>query len=124
MGWALGIERVILLMEEQGRPIVAEPPQVFFVMVGASAQRLGFKLVEQLRDAWPELRLEAGLGGGSFKSQFKRADKSGADWAIVLGEGEVERGVVALKPLRLGGEQAEVSIPDLSARLGALLGFT
>ncbi len=124
VGWALGIERVILLMEEQGRPIVAEPPQVFFVMVGASAQRLGFKLVEQLRDAWPELRLEAGLGGGSFKSQFKRADKSGADWAIVLGEGEVERGVVALKPLRLGGEQAEVSIPDLSARLGALLGFT
>ena len=122
VGWALGIERVVLLLEEQGRGIQAEPPQVFFVMVGQAAERLGFRIAETLRDAWPALRLETGLGGGSFKSQFRRADKSGATLAIVLGEGEVERGVVALKPLR-GGEQAEIEIAALPERLGVLLGL-
>ena len=123
VGWALGIERVVLLLEEQGRGVNAEPPHVFFVMVGPVAERLGLKLAEQLRDSWPQLRLEPGLGGGSFKSQFRRADKSGAAVAVVLGDGEAERGVVALKPLRLGGEQAEVEIAALPARLGTLLGF-
>ena len=109
--------------EEQGRGVNAEPPHVFFVMVGPVAERLGLKLAEQLRDTWPQLRLETGLGGGSFTSQFRRADKSGAAVAVVLGDGEAERGVVALKPLRLGGEQAEVEIAALPARLGTLLGF-
>ena len=57
-------------------------------------------MAEQLRDAWPKLRLQINLGGGSFKTQFKRADKSGAQFAIVLGDDEVARGVVALKALR------------------------
>ena len=123
VGWALGIERLVILMEEQGRAITAEPPHVFFVMVGAVAERLALRLAEQLRDAWPALRLETGLGGGSFKSQFRRADKSGAALALVLGDGEVERGVVALKPLRLGGEQEEVPLAELPARIGARLGL-
>lgn len=123
VGWALGIERLVLLLEEQGKGVVAEPPHVFFVMVGPAAERLGLRLAERLRDAWPALRLEAGLGGGSFKSQFRRADKSGATLALVLGEGEVERGVVALKPLRLGGDQEEVGLDALSARVGARLGL-
>ena len=123
VGWALGIERRVILMEEQGRAITAEPPHVFFVMVGAVAERLALRLAEQLRDAWPALRLETGLGGGSFKSQFRRADKSGAALALVLGDGEVERGVVALKPLRLGGEQEEVPLAELPARIGARLGL-
>ena len=123
VGWALGIERVVLLLEEQGRTVTAEPPHVFFVMVGAVAERSGLRIAEQLRDAWPGLRIETGLGGGSFKSQFRRADKSGAAVALVLGEGEVERSVVAVKPLRMGGEQSEVAFAELPARLGALLGL-
>ena len=55
----------------------------------------GFQLAEQLREAWPALRVQVNLGGGRFKTQFKRADKSGAEYALVLGDDEVARGVVA-----------------------------
>lgn len=124
VGWALGIERLVILLEEQGKSVPASPPDVFFVMVGTNAERLGFRLAETLRDAWPALKLETGLGGGSFKSQFRRADKSGASIALVLGDGEAERGVVAIKPLRLAGEQEEVAVGELAERVGARLGLS
>ena len=92
-------------------------------MFGEGVQAEGFKLAERLRDAWPALALQINLGGGSFKTQFKRADKSGAEFAIVLGEEELARGVVALKALRREIAQQDCPISQINERLGALLGL-
>ena len=78
---------------------------------------------ESLRDAWPELGLQVNLGGGSFKTQFKRADKSGAQFAILLGDDEMARGVVGVKALRQELAQEECPIDRISERLGVLLGL-
>ena len=122
IGWALGVERLILLMQELGGSAAAEPPHVYCVLAGSAAAERGLALAERLRDALPWLRLEADLGGGGFKAQFKRADKAGAEVALVLGENELARGVAALKPLRGGGEQQECPLDGLAAHLARLLG--
>jgi histidyl-tRNA synthetase len=123
IGWAMGQERIVMLLEKQGLGLNRERPQVYMVLVGEQTEILGFKLAEQLRDAWPDLKLQINLGGGSFKSQFKRADKSGARFALVLGDDEAARGVVAVKALREDLAQEECPIERISERLGALLGL-
>jgi histidyl-tRNA synthetase len=80
-------------------------------------------LAEQLRDAWPQLALQINLGGGSFKTQFKRADKSGALFALVLGNDEAARGVVAVKALRQESVQEECPLDRINERIGILLGL-
>lgn len=122
IGWALGIERVVLLMQELGCEAPAETPHAYLVMSGAIASRTGLALAERLRDALPWLRIEADLAGGSFKAQFKRADRSGAAVAIVLGDDEAARGVAALKPLRGTGAQEDCPLDGLAAKLAAALG--
>ena len=121
VGWALGIERIILLMQELGISCAAECPHVYCVLAGARAAERGLALAEQLRGELPWLRLETDLGGGSFKSQFKRADKSGAQLAVVLGEDELDRGVATVKALRGAGGQQECPIAELPVRLAQLL---
>jgi len=123
IGWAMGQERIVMLLEKQGLEPVRHRPQVYLVVVGERTEIAGFKLAEQLRDAWPGLKLQINLGGGSFKTQFKRADKSGAEFAIVLGDDEVARGVVALKALRRESAQEECAVAQVSERLGVLLGL-
>jgi len=120
IGWALGIERIILLMQELGGGAAAESPHVYCVLAGAAAAERGLALAERLRDALPWLRIETDLGGGGFKAQFKRADRAGAAVALVLGDEELARGVAQLKPLR-GGEQEECAFDGIAARLQALL---
>jgi histidyl-tRNA synthetase len=93
------------------------------VLAGERTEIEGFKLAEQLRDAWPALALQINLGGGSFKTQFRRADKSGARFAIVLGDDEMARGVAAVKDLREEAAQEECPIAQISERLGVLLGL-
>jgi len=122
IGWALGIERIILLMQELGLGAAAESPHVYAVLSGPEAVAAGLALAERLRDELPWLRLETGLGGGSFKAQFKRADKSGARLALVLGEDEVARGVAQVKSLRGDGGQEQCPLEGLAARLAQLLG--
>jgi histidyl-tRNA synthetase len=121
IGWALGMERVVMLMQELGCAAPAEVPQVYFVLAGSAAAERGLRLAEVVRDQLPALRIETDLGGGSFKAQFKRADKSGAAVAVVLGEDEVARGVAAVKPLRGGGAQEDCAFADLPACLTRLV---
>lgn len=120
IGWAMGQERVVALMA-QTRPAAELALQVYFVTVGKQAEGAGFKLAEQLRDAAPALRVQINLGGGTFKNQFKRADKSGAAYAVILGDDEVARGTAAVKPLRAAGEQVECPLAELPARLTKLI---
>jgi histidyl-tRNA synthetase len=123
IGWAMGQERIVMLLEKQALAIAVERPQVYMVLVGERSEVEGLELAERLREARPNLRLQVNLGGGSFKTQFKRADKSGAELALVLGEDELDRGVAALKPLRQERTQEECPLAQISERLGVLLGL-
>jgi histidyl-tRNA synthetase len=123
IGWAMGQERIVMLLEKQGLTAMREPPDVYLVLVGDEAQQPGCLLAERLREAWPKLKLHMNLGGGSFKTQFKRADKSGAALALVLGGEEVTRGVVAVKALRQEAAQEECPLERINERLGELLGL-
>jgi histidyl-tRNA synthetase len=122
IGWALGIERIVLLMQELSCEAPAETPHAYFVLAGQAAAARGLGLAETVRDALPWLRLETDLGGGSIKAQFKRADRSGAAVAVILGDDELARGVAAVKPLRGGGEQQDCPLAELPALLASLAG--
>jgi histidyl-tRNA synthetase len=121
-GWAMGVERLLALIEEVSGPATAREPDVFMVMAGEAGETSALVLAEQLRDAMPELRLLTNATGGSLKSQFKRADKSGARYALVIGDIEAAEGTVALKPLRGEGEQESMAQSALAERLAELLG--
>jgi histidyl-tRNA synthetase len=123
IGWAMGQERIVMLLEKQRLSALRAQPRVYLVLAGENSEIHGFRLAEGLRDAWPDLTLQVNLGGGSIKTQFKRADKSGAEIALILGDDEVARGVVAVKPLRRELAQEECEIPRISERLGVLLGL-
>jgi histidyl-tRNA synthetase len=114
VGWAMGIERLVGLYEACGGEPRMRTPDVYIVAVGEAASGRGFALAEDLRDQLPEVQVELNLGGGSFKSQLKRADKSGAAFAIILGEEEVARGEAGLKPLRSKEDQRDVPLDKLA----------
>jgi len=115
----VGLERLLELVREQLQQQYL--PHAYLVLVGQAAQEQGLILAEKLRDAKPNLRLVTHCGGGSFKSQFKRADKSGARVALVLGDDEVAQGTVGLKYLREDREQETVPQEALAEHLmGAL----
>jgi len=124
IGWAMGQERIVLMLERLGVAAPRQTPDLYVVLAGEGSEMAGFALAERLRAAWPALRLELNLGGGSFKTQFKRADRSGARFALVLGDDEVSRGVVALKALREERAQEEWPLADIDERVGTLLGLT
>ena len=113
-GFAMGVERLIALLEESGVEEGLGQPHAYMVLVGEEPQRQGMQLAERLRDAVPDLRLLLHCGGGSFKSQFKKADRSQARYAVVLGDDELARGVAGIKPLRGEGEQQEIALDELA----------
>ena len=117
IGWAMGIERMVGLFEACGGQPPARNPDVYVVALGDAALASGFELAESLRSAVPALHLELNLGGGSIKSQMKRADKSGAAYAIVLGDEEVAGGTAGLKPLRSGEDQISIPMDGLGDAL-------
>lgn len=98
VGFAMGLERLLLLLKEQGELTVH--PDIYFMFVGDQAQKTGFLLVEQLRNALPHLSVLMDAVGGSYKSQFKRATKSGASFVAILGEDEIQSQTVLLKSMK------------------------
>ena len=120
-GFALGLERLIALLEACGIESHDGSPHVYLVLVGEQAIRQGMVYADELRNAVSGLRVQANCGGGSFKSQFKRADRSGAELALVIGDEEAARGEVTLKPLRAEGEQQTVTRQDIVPHLRELL---
>ncbi len=109
-GFALGMERLMALIETNGSDIAAQPLHAYFILSNEDGvTAAGMKLAENLRDQLPQLRLMTHCGGGSFKNQFKRADKSGALFALILGSDEVKNQTVGFKSLRDKSEQETVS---------------
>ncbi len=105
IGFAMGMERILALVEQLEHVSIEPVVDVYMIRVGEAAEKAGLLLAEQIRDQINGLKLQINCGGGSFKSQFKKADKSGAAYAVILGEDEVNRGEVALKALRIEQEQ-------------------
>ncbi|HTW74450.1 MAG TPA: histidine--tRNA ligase [Steroidobacteraceae bacterium] len=121
IGFALGIERCVALMRQSGSPTQTSAAELYIVAVGEAAEREAARLAERLRDALPGRGVLLNLGAGNFKAQFRRADRSGARLALILGEDELARGVVAVKPLRREGGQTDCALTDLPARIAVLL---
>jgi len=119
VGWALGLERVVELMRADGVDLPEPPPHACLVAVGDEARRRGFELAESLRRAIPGLVVVLGQPGGSFKSQLKRADRTGARYAVILGDDEIAAGTVGLKDLRGDSGQQALSREALSDSLRA-----
>ncbi|HEY9103008.1 histidine--tRNA ligase [Chitinimonas sp.] len=113
-GFGMGMERVFLLMQEYGVE-ASDAPDIYLVNAGDAAERQAPRLAELLRNGGLSVSVHA--GGGSFKSQMKKADGSGAAYALIIGDNEAEAGTVAIKPLRGGGEQRTVAQADALAAL-------
>jgi len=121
-GFAMGCERLISMLIDQARAPTMQGCDVYLVMRGDNTSPIGLKLAESLRDQLPKLNLQVQAGGGSFKSQMRKADKSGAQLALILGEAEVEAGTVSIKHLREEKEQMEFTRQEVGARLAEMLG--
>lgn len=116
VGFAMGLERLVLMMETLELNDVRKPVDVYLVTAGEGTLINGMKLAESLRENVKGLRLMTHFGGGNFKKQFKRADKVGASIALVLGENEVAEKTVVVKNL-IGGEQQTLTQSELAAYL-------
>jgi histidyl-tRNA synthetase len=121
IGFAMGVERVVELLQQLPSQPQSAPADVYVVVNGERAALEGGRLVESLRDSLPHRRFELNLGGGNFKAQFRRADRSRAALALIIGEDELARGMVALKPLRLEAGQSECPMTQLPAQIEAAL---
>jgi histidyl-tRNA synthetase len=105
IGFAIGLERLIALLEATDALPQIHKLDAYLVVVGEDAMHAAPVLSEQLRDELPDIKLITHCGGGSFKSQFKRADKSGARWTLILGEEEVKNQVIGIKTMATGEQE-------------------
>ena len=121
IGCAIGLERLIELIELSGENKQNNPPTIYIVAVGSEAEGQGFLLAEELRDAYPDLSIEMNLNGGNFKQQFKRADKAGSDIALILGDDEIRQQTVGIKPMRSEGSQETVDRKELLSIISQFL---
>jgi histidyl-tRNA synthetase len=115
-GFGIGLERVILLMQEYGIE-AKHSADAYLINVGEAAEQQAFRIAETLRNAGLSIILHA--GGGSFKSQMKKADRSAARFAIILGEDEANAGVITVKPMTQAGEQQKLTILQAIEKLSA-----
>jgi histidyl-tRNA synthetase len=121
IGCAIGLERLIELYKVSGGETVCIEPDIYFVAAGTNAMRPAFQLAEKLRQSRPGLQLEMNCGGGSFKTQMKRADRSGAKLALILGDNEVAEQTIGIKILREAGDQLSVGWGSLNNALDKLI---
>jgi histidyl-tRNA synthetase len=122
IGFAMGVERVVELVRLAGVALPASTPDVFVMAQGEAAQRGALALAEKLRDQLPGHGIVVHCGSAKFKTQFRRADESGARLALIVGDDELARGVVALKPLRgAATTQIEYPVGEVGARVAEFL---
>jgi histidyl-tRNA synthetase len=117
-GFAMGVERLLALLQDDGMALPRPEVDVYVVHHGELASQLASKVAEQLRD--DKKRVVLHCGGGSFKSQMKKADSSGARVAVVIGDDEAQANEVSVKPM-LGGEQERVNVQNLTATVNKFI---
>ncbi|MES2719763.1 MAG: histidine--tRNA ligase [Pseudomonadota bacterium] len=117
VGFAIGLERLVLLLDAVQPVSESTEADVMVLAVGEGTSQQAVVLAEQLRDALPALRIVYNCGGGSFKSQFRKADKSGAQLALIIGEAEVTQQTVGIKWLRADREQISCAMTDAAEHI-------
>ena len=117
IGFAIGLERLVALLEVQSVELPAVGPHAYLASAGTRASILAHAVAERLRDAVPELRLVVDAGSGSFKAKLRRADRCGARIALLLGEEEARIGRIAVKDLRAQEPQSTVAIDELAGHV-------
>ncbi|MGH8160769.1 MAG: histidine--tRNA ligase [Gammaproteobacteria bacterium] len=117
VGWALGMERLVLLAGKEGVLDPPPGPDAYLIALGRVAEHRALAVSDRLRDELPELRLTVNADGGSLKAQLRRADRSGAVFALILGEDELAADTVTIKPLAGGDGQAAVAMKALGEEL-------
>ena len=121
IGFGMGLERLVSLIENNPGARIEQKPQVYFTVASNSAMAAALSLSEKIRDEIPDLRLVMHCGGGSFKSQFKKADKSGAEIALIIGDNELAQQRVGIKQLRTEANQYDVAWSDLGSTIRQIL---
>lgn len=122
IGCAIGMERLTELVEVSGEKAENSEPKIYIVAVGEGAEMHASILAETIRDENQNYAVEVNMDGGNFKQQFRRADKSGAELAIIVGEQEIEQGTISLKPLKSDGEQKTVKQEEAIGQLDEFFG--
>jgi histidyl-tRNA synthetase len=117
MGFAMGVERLLAMLQDGGMALPKPEVDAYVVHQGDLAGQLASRVAEQLRDGG--LRVLLHCGGGSFKSQMKKADGSGAGIAVIIGDDEAQADEVSIKPMQ-GGEQLRVNVRDLTATVNQI----
>jgi histidyl-tRNA synthetase len=112
VGWAMGVERLVELLRMAELAPGQGTADVYLVPLGSVAESPAITLAESLRDALPALKLQVHCGGGGMKSRMKRADRSGAQLALIIGDEEADAGTVVIKPMRSGDEQVTIPVVD------------
>ncbi len=121
IGFAMGMERLLLLMAQLDDVPDQHAVDAYLILVGEQAQQQGIVIAEKIRSQIDAIKLQLNCAGGSFKSQFKKADKSGADYALILAEDELANNQISIKPLRSDEEQCSYSLEEAVAFLQAKL---
>ena len=121
IGWAIGMERLVSLYEKSGGKQPLSNADIYIVSSGSGTLEKAFELSEKLRNDIKGIKVEINLGGGTFKSQMKRADKSGAKFALIIGEQELIDGNIAIKPMRNNDEQINIDFKKLTETLKSKL---
>jgi len=121
IGWAMGMERLVSLYENSNEKKLKNSPQIYIATDGDDALKKGFEISEELRDVYPNIRIQLNMGGGSFKSQLKRADKCQAIYAIIIGKDEIENKYLSLKSLRSNEGQVNIPYKKFTDEIGKIL---
>ena len=121
IGFAMGLERIALLIQDKNIQLVNKRCQIYFVALGDKAQIESMKLSKKILQVLPNITLSNDISMGSLKSQMKKADKSNADFALILGEEELSNNQLSIKPLKGQGVQQSIELEGIIQHLQEIL---
>jgi histidyl-tRNA synthetase len=121
VGFAMGLERLMLLINEQSESLTQQIPSLYFVALGEQAQQASMRICNDMHQELPDVIVINDISMGSLKSQMKKADKSNSDFALILGEEEINNNQISIKPLKGQGDQQLISLEGIIAHLQEIL---
>ena len=121
IGFAMGLERIALLIQDKSKELISDRPHLYFLSMGESAHCESMKLSRQILEAMPNITITNDITMSNLKSQMKKANKSGADYAMILGEEELAKNVLSFKPLKGQGVQQSIELEGIIQHLQEIL---
>ena len=121
IGFAMGLERIALLIHGKSKQLISDRPHLYFLSMGESAHFESMKISRQILEVMPNITITNDITIGTLKSQMKKANKSGADYALILGEEELAKNVLGLKPLKGQGVQQSIELEGIIQHLQEIL---